>query len=123
VVGVSFCLLALYILQEAFGMILFGERPEKSIIGIVLAILSIILMPILGILKFRLSVKLGSRALRADSMETFICAYLSLNLLAGLFLNALSGLWWADPVAALLMLPFVIKEGISALREGKEGFI
>jgi divalent metal cation (Fe/Co/Zn/Cd) transporter len=73
-------------------------------------------MPLLAIAKRRVAAKLGSRAMRADSRQTDICAYLSAILLAGLGLNVLFGWWWADPVAALGMLPIILKEGIEALR-------
>jgi divalent metal cation (Fe/Co/Zn/Cd) transporter len=78
-------------------------------------------MPALAIAKHRAGKALNSRALVADAKETFVCSYLSLTLLAGLGLNALFGWWWADPVAALTMLPLVIREGWEALAEAREG--
>jgi len=73
-------------------------------------------MPLLARAKRRVAAKLSSRAMRADSRQTDICAYLSVILLAGLGLNALFGWWWADPIAALGMLPIILKEGIEGLR-------
>jgi divalent metal cation (Fe/Co/Zn/Cd) transporter len=82
----------------------------------VVALLSVLLMPALGWAKLRTGRLLGSPALVADAKETFLCSYLSLALLLGLGLNAGLGWWWADPIAALAMLPLIIHEGIEALR-------
>jgi divalent metal cation (Fe/Co/Zn/Cd) transporter len=82
----------------------------------VLASVSLVVMPLLGRAKRRLAVKLGSRALAADGMETLLCAYLSFTLLLGLGLNAWLGWWWADPVAALVMVGFMLREGREAWR-------
>jgi divalent metal cation (Fe/Co/Zn/Cd) transporter len=117
IVGVTFLVLAAYILYEA-GMTLWTRQaPQESTIGIVLASVSLVVMPILAFAKLRVGQQLESRALIADSKETFVCSYLSLALLLGLGGNALFGAWWADPVAALLMLPWVTKEGLEALRD------
>jgi divalent metal cation (Fe/Co/Zn/Cd) transporter len=83
---------------------------------LILAALSLIIMPVLARAKRRVARALSSRALAADSMETLLCAYLSATLLAGLALNGLLGWWWADPVAALLIAAFMIREGIEAWR-------
>jgi len=115
-VGFSFLALAVYVAFEALKALLTRESPEKSIVGIALAALSLVVMPLLAIAKRRVAAKLSSRAMRADSRQTDICAYLSAILLAGLGLNVLFGWWWADPVAALGMLPIILKEGIEALR-------
>ena len=114
IVGVTFLLLAAYILYEAGTTLWNREAPESSAIGIALATLSLVVMPALAFAKLRAGQKLESRALIADSKETFVCSYLSLALLLGLGANALFGAWWADPVAALLMLPWVVKEGLEA---------
>lgn len=113
-VGISFFLLALYISFEAGKSLLRHEKPETSVVGIVLSILSLIVMPLLARAKRRVAASLNSRALYADSRQTDICAYLSAILLGGLLLNALFGWWWADPVAALCMLPMILREGIEA---------
>ncbi|MCW5961521.1 MAG: cation transporter [Pyrinomonadaceae bacterium] len=115
-VGVSFLALAAYVGFDAVKSLWFRELPEESYIGIALAALSLIVMPILARAKRRVAANLNSRALAADSRQTDICAYLSAILLAGLGLNALLGWWWADPFAALLMIPIIAKEGIQALR-------
>jgi divalent metal cation (Fe/Co/Zn/Cd) transporter len=92
------------------------EPPEASYVGIGIAALSLVVMPMLARAKRRVAAGLNSRALQADSRQTDICAYLSAILLGGLLLNAVLGWWWADPVAALVMLPIIIKEGVEALR-------
>ena len=115
-VGVSFLALAAYVAFDAAKSLWFRESPEESYIGIALAALSLIVMPILARAKRRVAANLNSRALAADSRQTDICAYLSAILLAGLTLNALFGWWWADPVAAFVMIPIIAKEGIQALR-------
>ena len=115
IVGITFLALAAYILYEAASTLWSSEAPSPSTVGIVLATLSLIVMPVLAFAKLRAGQKLESRALIGDAKETFVCSYLSLSLLLGLGANALLGWWWADPVAALLMLPWVAKEGIEAL--------
>ncbi len=77
-----------------------------------------IVMPFLAIWKKKIAAEINSRALRADALETLACSYLSLTLLLGLGANALFGWWWADPVAAVAMVNFLVNEGIEALREG-----
>lgn len=84
--------------------------------GIILAAVSLVVMPLLGRAKRRVARVLGSRALAADGMETYLCAYLSFALLLGLGLNAWRGWWWADAAAALAMVPFIVREGMHALR-------
>ncbi|MFZ0391430.1 MAG: cation transporter [Calditrichia bacterium] len=115
-VGVSFLLLAAYIAYDAVKSIILMEAPEQSLPGIVIAALSLIVMPVLARAKRKVAGQLNSRALKADSRQTDICAYLSAILLAGLLLNAVFGWWWADPLAALVMVPIITKEGVEALR-------
>src|SRR6266849_10993868 len=115
-VGVSFILLAAYVAFDAAKTLISHERPERSIIGILLSVLSLIVMPLLARAKRRTAAQLNSRALHADSRQTSICAYLSAILLGGLLLNALLGWWWADPIAALVMVPIIAREGVEALR-------
>lgn len=118
-VGVSFFLLAAYVAWEAGRALLLHELPETSWPGIVIAVLSLIVMPWLGRQKRAVAGDLASRALEADSHQTDLCAYLSAILLVGLLLNALFGWWWADPVAALVMVPIIANEGREAW-EGEE---
>ncbi len=115
-VGGSFLFLAAYVAFDAGKSLFFRELPEASYVGIGLAVLSLIVMPVLARAKRRVAANLNSRALQADSRQTDICAYLSAILVAGLGLNALFGWWWADPVAGLVMIPIIAKEGIQALR-------
>jgi len=115
-VGVSFLALAAYVAADAVWSLLRQEVPEESRIGMALAVLSLIVMPLLARAKRRVAARLGSAALRADSRQTDICAYLSAILLGGLLLNAWLGWWWADPVAALAMVPLIAGEGIEAVQ-------
>ena len=116
IVGVSFLALALYVALDAGKSLLRHEALEESVPGIVLAAASLIVMPLLARAKRRVARQLKSAALHADSKQTELCAYLSAILLGGLALNALVGWWWADPVAALVMVPIVAKEGVGALQ-------
>ena len=115
-VGISFLALAAYIAIDAVTTLWFREAPEKSYVGIGVAILSLIVMPLLASAKRKVASSIKSQAMHADSRQTDICAYLSAILVLGLGLNALFGWWWADPVAALAMVPIIAKEGIEALR-------
>jgi divalent metal cation (Fe/Co/Zn/Cd) transporter len=120
VVGVTFLLLAAYALYESAMIILGPELPIPSRGGVALAVAALVAMPLLGLAKRRVGLALGSHALVADAKESFACAYLSCTLLLGLGLNALFGWWWADPVAALVMVPFLIREGWEAIAEARE---
>ena len=115
-VGAGFLALAAYIAVDAINDLFGWLPPRATYFGVGYAIASVIVMPWLARAKRRVAAKLGSNALHADSHQSDICAYLAIILLAGLALNALFGLWWADPVAALCMLPILIKEGVSGLR-------
>jgi cation diffusion facilitator family transporter len=120
-VAATFFLLAAYITYEAIGALLSGEGPESSSVALGLSILSILIMPTLAYLKGRTGREIGSRALVADSVETWVCAYLSVALLAAVGLNAAFGWWWADPVGALAMLPVILWQGWETLEEAREG--
>ena len=115
-VGVSFLALAAWLGWDATTALLGRDPPDESLVGIVLAAVSLMVMPILAKGKRRVAQGLGSRALVADSRQTDLCAYLSAILLLGLGLNATLGWWWADPVAGLAMIPIIGREGVSALR-------
>ena len=114
--GVLLLALALYIVAESGRRLFTGDRPRESVVGIGLTALSLIVMPVLARAKLRVAASLGSRALRADAHETIVCAWLSGTTLLGLGLNAMLGWWWADPVAALAMLPLIVREGVEAWR-------
>lgn len=115
-VGITFILLALYVAGQAGWVLLRREAPSESIVGIGLAIASLVIMPLVAWGKIRAARKIGSEALRAEAKETLACSYLSFTLLIGLVANALAGWWWADPVAALMMVPWLIKEGVEGIR-------
>lgn len=116
IVGVSFFLLGAYVTFDAVKSLVRREAPEESIVGIVLAAVSVIVMPLLVSAKRRVARSIGSAALNADAMQTQICTYLSAILLGGLVLNAAVGWWWADPLAALVMVPIIVKEGWEGIR-------
>lgn len=115
---VGFCFLALvaYVAIDSTRSLLQHEPPEHSIPGIVITALSVVIMPILSFEKRKVAAAIRSDALRADARQTDLCMYLSAITLAGLILNAWLGWWWADPVAALVMVPIIANEGIEALR-------
>jgi len=123
IVGLSFFALGAYVLYESGKKLWLRERPEESVVGLGLAIVSLVVMPVLALGKHRIARRLGSRALAADAKETAICSYLSLTLLLGLGLNAWLGWWWADPVAALAMLPLIVHEGREAVEEARSGHL
>jgi divalent metal cation (Fe/Co/Zn/Cd) transporter len=116
IVGACFLALATYISYESVMDLWSKKAPEHSIPGIVLACVSLIVMPLLSRAKRNVGSALGSAAMHADAKQTEFCTYLSGILLAGLLLNAFFGLWWADPAAALIMVPIIAKEGIEGLQ-------
>lgn len=115
-VGISFLFLAAYVMIDAAKSLIKREPPAVTYLGIGIAALSLIVMPLLARAKRRIAKEIHSHAMEADARQTDICTYLSAILLGGLLLNAVFGWWWADPVAALVMIPIVVKEGIAALR-------
>jgi divalent metal cation (Fe/Co/Zn/Cd) transporter len=115
VVGLCFLGLAIYIAYESITDFLQGRAPEPSIPGIILACVSLLVMPLLSRSKRSVGRALGSAAMHADAKQTEFCTYLSAILLVGLVLNGWFGLWWADPLAALIMVPVIAKEGVEGL--------
>ena len=116
IVGGCFVGLAAYVLYESGSTLIRHRAPERSIPGIIVAAASVVVMPILARAKRRIAAGISSGAMRADSRQADVCTYLSAILLGGLALNALAGWWWADPVAGLVMVPIIAKEGIDGLR-------
>ena len=116
IVGACFLVLAAYIAYDSILDLWSKRAPEHSIAGIVLACVSLVVMPILSRAKRKVGRSLNSAAMHADAKQTEFCTYLSAVLLAGLMLNAFFGLWWADPVAGLTMVPIIAKEGIEGLQ-------
>jgi divalent metal cation (Fe/Co/Zn/Cd) transporter len=109
--------LSVYIVVDAGRRLVgFGAEAQESRVGMVLTGVSVIAMPFLGWAKLRTATALGSGALRADAYETIACSWLSLTTLAGLILNAAFGWWWADPVAALVIVPLAVREGLEGWR-------
>jgi cation diffusion facilitator family transporter len=120
VVAVTFFVLAGYITWEAVRSLISREPPLTSPVGIVLAVLSLLVMTALAYVKQRTGREMGSRALVADSKETWVCSYLSLTLLLGVGAYAVFGWWWADPVGALAMLPVILWQGWETLADARE---
>ena len=116
IIGWSFLALATYVVYDSGKTLWLRERPERSVAGIVILTLSVLIMPLLSRAKRRVAREMGSRALEADAEQTSLCAYLSAIALAGVALNALAGWWWADPIAALAMVPIIAREGLEGLR-------
>ena len=117
IVGVCFIALAAYIVVESIKSLHGHEQPSRSITGIVLAVVSLVVMPLLSRAKQRVGKRLNSKAMRADATQTAFCTYLSAILLFGLAANWLLHWWWADSAAALAMVPLVAREGIECIRE------
>jgi divalent metal cation (Fe/Co/Zn/Cd) transporter len=118
-VGYTFFILAAYVLFESLKKLLARETPQPSLFGIIIAVVSLIVMPILFYAKYRLGKKIGSKSLVADSKQTLACVFLSASLLVGLGLNYLFGFWQADPIVGLIVAVFLVREGFETLREEK----
>jgi cation diffusion facilitator family transporter len=117
ITGTLLLILAAFLLIDSSRRLLgFGAEPESSRVGIALTCLSLMIMPVLARAKLKVAGRLESKALRADSYETIACAWLSLTTLVGLVLNAAFGWWWADPAAALVLVPMIVREGLEGLR-------
>ncbi|HVP39837.1 MAG TPA: cation transporter [Candidatus Saccharimonadales bacterium] len=115
-VGICLFLLGAYVAWQAVADLWLRARPERSPVGMALAVASLVAMPLLARAKRRVAAPLHSAALRADALQADVCAWLAAVTLAGLSLNAVLGWWWADPVAALCMVPLIAREGVRALR-------
>ena len=113
-IAVSFFALAAYVAVQAGVDLATTSEPDTSVVGIVLAALSLVVMPLLATAKRRTGRLLGSATVAADSQQTWLCTYLSAVLLAGLVLNAAFGWWWADPAAGLVIAALAIREGREA---------
>jgi divalent metal cation (Fe/Co/Zn/Cd) transporter len=118
-VSYTFFILGAYVLYESIEKLHAHEIPDPSLLGIIIAIVSIIVMPILFYLKYQTGKSIGSRSLVADSKETLACVFLSGALLVGLGLNYLYGFWQADPIVGLVIVTYLVKEGYSTLKEGE----
>ena len=116
VIGAAFVALAAYVAIDSALALWNREAPDKSTVGVAILVLSVIIMPVLARAKRRVAHAMGSRALAADAMQTSLCAWLSVIALAGVGLNTMLGWWWADPAAALAMVPIIAREGVEGIR-------
>jgi divalent metal cation (Fe/Co/Zn/Cd) transporter len=116
IIGVSLLALAAYVVVESVTTVWERKAPEASRVGLAILVLSVISMPIIADASRKVARALGSRALEADAAQTSLCAYLSAIALVGVGLNTALGWWWADPVAALGMVPIIAKEGLEGVR-------
>ena len=116
IVGWCFVALAAYVTADGVKSLYLAEAPDRSWFGLAILVLSAIVMPILALAKRRVALKMESTALEAEAKQTSLCAYLSVIALAGVGLNALLGWWWADPAAALAMVPIIVREGVKGIR-------
>jgi len=121
VVAVALALLCVYVLATAVYGLLTQSRPENSLVGIAISIAALVVMPMLGITKRRIAARIGSSALRGDAASSFTCGYMAGAVLLGVGLNALFHWWWAEDVASLLFLFWLIGETREALEEAREG--
>ena len=121
ITAVSLFALAVYIVGDSALALLTGSRPQASWWGIGLAVAAAIVMPLLWQGKLHVAKRIGSAALKADAACSVTCAYMSFTLLAGLLLNRLFGWWWADPLAALALVYFIVREGREAWQEARTG--
>ena len=117
IAGALLLALSAYILIDAGRRLLgYGAEAHESRVGIALTAISLVIMPFLGWAKLRAAAALRSGALRADAYETITCSWLSLTTLLGLIVNAAFGWWWADPLAALAIVPLAVREGVESWR-------
>ena len=118
-VGYAFFVLAAYIAFESVRTLVLAAPPEPSVVGIIITTLSLIVMPVLFYAKQRTGQQLQSQSLVADAKQTLACVLLSAAVLLGLVLNATTGFWQIDPLIALLIAGFLVKEGRDAIQKGK----
>lgn len=115
-IGLSYFLIAAYVGVESVRTLISQDHPETSLVGIGLSVVTLVTMPLLARAKARVGEKLGSAAVKSEGGQNMLCAYLSAALLVGLGANALFGLWWADPAAALIIAAVAVKEGRESWR-------
>lgn len=121
-VAVTFFVLGSYILYESISRLVTGEKPESSLPGMIIAVFSLVVMPVLATLKYNVGLRIDSKALVADSKETVVCAILSFALLLGLGSNYIFGFWQADPIVGIIIVLFLAHEGYEVWEEaGEEG--
>lgn len=118
-VGWTFFILGAWVLFSAARKLWLGERPEASVAGIIITLLSLVVMPLLYAAKRRTARRLGSRSLAADARQTLACMGMSAGVLLGLVLNAAAGVWQADGVVGIVIALLLFREGREALQQGK----
>ncbi|MDD2666570.1 MAG: cation transporter [Methanocellales archaeon] len=116
-VGITFLVLAAYVLFESIKKIVTKEIPDPSLAGIIIALMSIVIMPILGLKKRKIGIQLNLKSLIADSKETFVCSTLSVALLLGLAGRYFFNFWYADPIVGLIIVFYLVREGKELLIE------
>lgn len=119
IVGIALLALAVYIVVAVVHAFWTHQGAQSSVLGMGLAILSGILMPVLARAKKRIGAEIGSQALKADGSCSIVCAYMAWTVLVGVVFTALLGWWWIDSLAALALVYFVVKEGIEAIGEAR----
>jgi len=119
-VAITFIVLAVYVLFQSVKKLVFQEIPNPSLPGIIIALVSLVVMPILTMQKYQIGKKIKSKALIADSKETLACFFLSLALLLGLGLNYLMDFWQADPIVGIIIVIFLLREGVANWKESYE---
>ena len=112
----SFLALAAYVTFDGIATLALHDRPERSPVGIAILALSVVVLQLLAQVKRRVARALRNPAMRAESRASALCGYLSGIALIGVALNTLLGWWWADPTAALIMVPIIAAEGLVYLR-------
>ena len=119
-VGITFFILGAYVLFESVKKIILKEMPDPSLFGIIIAVVSLIIMPMLASAKYRIGKKLNMPSLIADSKETYVCSVLSMALLLGLLTRYFFNFWLSDPIVGFLIVIFLFREGIELLFENDE---
>jgi divalent metal cation (Fe/Co/Zn/Cd) transporter len=119
-VGITFFILGAYVLFESVKKIILKEMPDPSLFGIIIAGVSLVIMPILASAKYRIGKKLNMPSLIADSKETYVCSVLSMALLLGLLTRYFFNFWLSDPIVGFLIVIFLFREGIELLFENDE---
>ena len=119
-VGYTFFVLGAYVLSQSVRKLYLRDASEPSLLGIIIAVVSVIVMPALFYVKYKTGKSIGSKSLVADSKETLACVFLSVSLLIGLGLNYLYGIWQADPIVGLVIVVFLVKEGYGILTEEED---
>lgn len=119
-VGVTFLILGAYVLFESIRKLILSEISDPSLPGIIISLTSLIIMPLLYYQKKSIGIKIDSKALIADSKETLACAFLSIPLFIGLVMNFIFGFWQADPIVGIIIVVFLIKEGIEIIKDSDE---